>query len=82
MSLGADILLRLTRRYEANSTVDFKFRGKDVTVKTDAQGNPVIAFVGKRGNDGKIKGQRYARTLKADDKGRVFKDHWDLKGTA
>ncbi len=81
MALGADILLRLTRRYEPNTTVDFTFRGRDVTVKTDAYGNPITAFIGKRGTDGKVKGQRYARTLKADAAGRIIKDHWDLKGS-
>jgi len=80
MSLGADILLRLTRRYDPDTTLDFSFRGRDVTVKTDGEGNPVVAFVGKRGQDGKIKGQRYARTLKADAHGRILRDHWDLKG--
>jgi hypothetical protein len=39
-------------------------------------------FFGKRREDGTIKGERYARTLKHDKDGRLFKDHWELKGKA
>jgi hypothetical protein len=39
-----------------------------------------LLFIGKLDPNGKIKGQRYARTLKADPQGRIIKDHWDLKG--
>jgi hypothetical protein len=31
---------------------------------------------------GKIKGERYARTLKYDREGNLIKDHWELKGKA
>ena len=82
MSLGADLQLKLSRRYEPSSLVHFHFRGKDVAVQTDAEGNPMVAFIGKRDEAGRIRGQRYSRTLKADASGRVVKDHWDLKGKA
>lgn len=32
--------------------------------------------------DGKIKGERFVRTLKKDKQGVIVKDHWDLKGKA
>ena len=82
MSLGADLQLKLSRKYEPSSTVQFKFRGKDIAVQTDPEGNAIVAFIGKANEEGRIKGQRYSRTLKADQTGRVIKDHWDLKGKA
>jgi hypothetical protein len=82
MALGADLQLKLSKKYEPSTLIYLSFRGKDVAVRTDAEGNPVVAFVGKLNSDGKIKGQRYARTLKSDPEGRVIKDHWDLKGKA
>jgi hypothetical protein len=35
-----------------------------------------IVFIGKRRRR-TIKGERYARTLKHDKDGRLFKDHWE-----
>ena len=80
MGLSADLLLKLTRKYQPSSLVRITFRGKDVAVHTDKEGNPVSAFIGRADATGRIKGQRYARTLRADSEGRVIKDHWDLKG--
>jgi hypothetical protein len=80
MGLSADLLLKLTRKYQPSSLVRLTFRGKDLAVQTDKGGNPVTLFIGKADPAGRIRGQRYARTLKADPEGRVIKDHWDLKG--
>jgi hypothetical protein len=80
MSLGADLQRKLSRKYEPSSMIHLTFRGNDLAVQTDSDGNPVVLFIGKMSIDGKIRGQRYARTLKADPSGRVIKDHWDLKG--
>jgi hypothetical protein len=80
MSLGADLRTKLSKKYEPSTMVHITFRGNDVAVQTDKDGNPVVALIGQMGTDGKIHGQRYARTLKADREGRVIKDHWDLKG--
>jgi hypothetical protein len=80
MGLGADLQLRLSKKYEPSSMIHMTFRGNDLAVQTDAEGNPVLLFIGKLDPNGKIKGQRYARTLKADPQGRIIKDHWDLKG--
>ena len=43
-----------------------KFRGNDITFKTDEKGNPVLLFIGKANAEGKIKGNRYTRVLKFD----------------
>jgi hypothetical protein len=80
MALGADLQLKLSKKYEPSTLVYLSFRGKDVAVRTNGEGNPVVAFVGILNSDGKIKGQRYARTLILDPEGRVIKSHWDLKG--
>ena len=80
MKLSQSLLLKLSKKYEPSSMVALKFRGKDVTVKTDGDGNPVVLFIGTADASGKIKGERYVRTLKSDERGVVIKDHWDLKG--
>jgi hypothetical protein len=82
MALGADLRLKLTKKYEPSSTVFLTFRGNDLAVKTDREGNATVLFIGKLTDDGKIRGQRYARTLKYDPAGRVIKENWDLKGKA
>jgi hypothetical protein len=43
-----------------------KYKGNDIAFKTDKEGNPMVMFIGKLTKEGKIKGERYARTLKAD----------------
>ena len=60
--------------------VDMKFKGKDLSFKTDDEGNPVVLFIGKALPDGRIKGERYTRTLLRSADGSIIKDHWDLKG--
>lgn len=60
--------------------VEMKFKGKDLSFKTDEEGNPVVLFIGKALPDGKIKGERYTRTLVRNAQGFFIKDHWDLKG--
>ncbi|MGC1240301.1 MAG: hypothetical protein WA874_01875 [Chryseosolibacter sp.] len=80
MKLSQSLLLKLSKKYDPSSMVGLKFRGKDVVVKTDADGNPVVLFIGKLDRSGSVKGERYTRTLKSDAPGAVIKDHWDLKG--
>ena len=80
MKLNESLLLKLAKTYEPSSMLNMKFRGTDLAVKTDREGNPVVLFVGRKQADGKIKGERYTRTLLRDDNGNLIKDHWDLKG--
>lgn len=80
MKLNQSLLLKLSKRYEPSSMVDMKFKGKDLSFKTDEEGNPVVLFIGKARPDGKIKGERYTRTLLRNAQGFFIKDHWDLKG--
>ncbi|UYQ95695.1 hypothetical protein MKQ68_11340 [Chitinophaga horti] len=82
MKLSEDLLKKLAKHYEPSSMVDLTFKGNDVSFKTDEVGNPVLLFIGKRTDDGNIRGERYARRLKFADDGTLVKDHWELKGKA
>jgi len=82
MKLGRDLQQKLSQQYESNSLITIQYKGNDVTFKTDPIGNPVLLFIGRKTKDGKIKGDRYRRTLKKDLRGDVVKDHWELKGKA
>lgn len=82
MKISESLLLKLGRKYPPSSMIDMKFKGNDVSFKTDREGNPVVLFIGKALSNGKIKGQRYTRTLVKDSRGFLIKDHWDLKGKA
>ena len=82
MKLGRDLQLKLNKQYESNSLISMKYKGNDITFNTDVDGNPVLLFIGRKTNDGKIKGERYRRTLKKDLLGAIVKDHWELKGKA
>ena len=80
MKLHEGLESRLKKVYEPSSFISMKFKGNDIGFKTDDNGNPILLFIGKKTVNGSIKGQRYARTLKRDGNGNVYKDHWDLKG--
>ena len=80
MALGPAILKMLARRYEPNSFVEKRFQRYDLGFKTDASGNAVLLFMGKKDAGGTIRGRRYARRLVTGADGAVIKDHWDDKG--
>lgn len=82
MALSDDLVKKLQKKYDPSSMVRMKFRGNDVAFKTDEEGNPIQLFLGREGEDGNIKGDRYARTLKYDREGKLIKDHWERKGRA
>lgn len=82
MKLSSHLQLELSKQYERNAFLTIKYKGRDVAFKTDAEGNPISLFIGKETENGKIKGERYVRTLKKDIKGMIIKDHWELKGKA
>jgi len=82
MKLNDDLIKKLAKTYEPSAFIHDTFRGNDIAFKTDAAGNPIQLFVGRLGEGGIIKGERYARTLKRDKAGTLIKDHWDAKGKA
>jgi hypothetical protein len=82
MALSEDLLKKLSKKFEPSAMVEMKYKGYDIAFKTDEEGNAILLFMGKKNEMGTIKGERYARTLKKDREGQVFKDHWELKGKA
>lgn len=82
MALSEDLQKKLGRKYEPSTMVEMKYKGYDLSFKTDDEGYAVLLFMGKKTEEGTIKGNRYARTLKKDREGKIFKDHWELKGKA
>lgn len=82
MKLSEGLINKLSKTYEPAAMVHMHYNGKDLAVKTDKEGNPVLLFIGKENEEGTVKGERYARTLKKDRDGNVIKDHWELKGKA
>lgn len=62
--------------------LSMRYKGNDLTFKTDSAGNPSVLFIGRMNENGLIRGERYVRTLKYDNSGKVTKDYWDLKGKA
>jgi len=82
MKLSEDLIKRLSKKYEPATLIHEQFRGNDIAFKTDAAGHVIQVFVGKRSEDGTIKGERFVRTLKFNRDGTILKDHWEAKGRA
>jgi hypothetical protein len=82
MKIGNELLKLLNKKYPPLSSVDRVFGKYDITIKTNSDGDPVLLFIGTRTDQGIIKGDRFVRTLKTDDLGKVIKDHWERKGKA
>lgn len=82
MKLSEDLIKKLSKKHMPATLIQDTFRGKDIAFKTDADGNAIQLFVGKRSEDGTIKGERFVRTLKFNPDGTLLKDHWENKGKA
>lgn len=82
MKLNDDLIKKLSKKHEPSTLIHDSFRGKDIAFKTDADGNAIQLFVGRRSEDGTIRGERFVRTLKHDSSGNRIKDHWENKGKA
>ncbi|WP_129715876.1 hypothetical protein [Pedobacter sp. SYP-B3415] len=82
MILKTQLLKILDKTYEPDAMIDLQFARYDLSVRTDAEGLPVLLFIGKRGANGMIRGERFRRVRQTDADGKVLKDHWDRKGEA
>ena len=82
MSLNEQLIKKLSAKFEPSAMVYMTFRGNDISVKTDVEGNPIQLFIGKMQENGHIIGDRYNRILVKDTNGNIIKDHWDKKGTS
>jgi len=80
MKLGNDILKILGRIYEPDTMIERRMGRYDLAFKTDEFGRPILLFLGKTGENGRIKGERFARRLVTGTDGQIIKDHWDNKG--
>jgi len=80
MKLGRDIQKILSKTYQAGTIVEQRIGRYDMAFKTDNLGRPVLLFLGKADEQGKIKGERFSRRLLTDNDGNIIKDHWDNKG--
>ena len=82
MKLGDEFLKQLNKQYAPSQTIQLRFKTYDFILKTNEEGAAIQAFIGKLNEQGTIKGDRYARTLKYDREGKKIKDHWERKGYA
>ena len=82
MPLGPDLKKKLDQPFPPSTMIDLQHKGLDLSIKTDENGNAILVFIGKRDEDGSVKGERYVRTLLFNTHGVKIKDHWELKGKA
>ncbi|MBG6233458.1 hypothetical protein IWX76_000013 [Pedobacter sp. CAN_A7] len=82
MTLKDPVLKILNKVYEPSTMVETTFGRYDLSFKTDAEGRPILLFMGQKDEKGNVKGERYARRLKVSTDGQVIKDHWEHKGKA
>jgi hypothetical protein len=80
MKIGTELLKVLSKTYAPDKMIDQRFGRYDLAFKTDEAGRPVLLFMGKADEEGKIKGERFARRLQMGQDGKIIKDHWDNKG--
>ena len=79
--LGEGVRKLLNKPYPASSINEITYRGRDIAFKTDNEGKPVLLFIGKKIAPGKIRGERYVRSITATSEGKL-KDFWEKKGKA
>ena len=80
MDLGEQILKILNKRYDPSSFIETRYQRYDLSFKTDRDGLPVVAFLGRKDEKGKICGERFARRLRQLLNGTIIKQHWEYKG--
>ncbi|MFD0792170.1 hypothetical protein ACFQZX_01000 [Mucilaginibacter litoreus] len=80
MTIGDEMMKVLNKTYAPMSFIETTFKRYDIAFKTDDAGRPILLFIGKANETGRIKGERFARRLVLDDSGNIVKDHWDNKG--
>lgn len=80
MSLSEAILKKLSRKYNPQTTIHMRHRGKDLVATTDKDGNPIQLFIGRLQENGHVKGERYSRRMVKNAAGELIRDHWDRKG--
>lgn len=64
MAVSEDLQKKLGKKYESSARVEMKYKGYDLSYKTDEEGNAILLFIGKKTKQGTIKGERYAPHFK------------------
>jgi hypothetical protein len=81
MPIGSTLEKKLNKVYAPSSRIDEVFHGHDITMITNENGEPIHLFIGKRNDDGSIRGEHYARRIQREPGSeRIVKSHWDNKG--
>lgn len=80
MAIGAELEKKLSKLYEPSSTIEATFKGNDITILTNKDGEAVTLFIGKRKENNAIAGERYSRRIVKDKEGKIIKSHWDNQG--
>lgn len=80
MKIGKELLKILSKTYVSNEMIHLGFGRYDLAFKTDGLGRPILLFMGKADDGGKIKGEYFTRRLQTDNEGKIIKDYWDNKG--
>ncbi|HYG39323.1 MAG TPA: hypothetical protein VD908_11915 [Cytophagales bacterium] len=79
--LGEVLIKKLNKIYPASQRIDGVFKGNDITFVTNEYGEPVTLYIGKRTEDGSIKGDLFVRKIiRTSDGKSIEKSHWDNKG--
>ena len=80
MAIGAELEKKLSKIYEPSTTLELTFKGNDLTIVTNKEGEAVTLFIGKRKENNAIAGERYSRRIVKDKDGKIIKSHWDNQG--
>jgi hypothetical protein len=80
MDLEEPILKILSKRYDPSSFIETRFERYDLAFKTNREGTPMVAFLGKKDEQGHIQGERFARRLRQQTNGIIVKCCWEKKG--
>ncbi len=75
MKLSEQLVKLPGKKYDPLIMIEMKFKGNDVAIKTDKDGNAILFFIGNKTVKNTIKGERHAPTLKHDQNGILIKDH-------
>lgn len=82
MPLNPKLQHLLEKLHEPEQRYDKQYSGKDITYFTNEYGEPVTLFIGKRRDDGSIRGERYVcRIVRKPGSNEIQKSHWENKGS-
>jgi hypothetical protein len=70
----------LNRKYEPSSIIVTRYERYDIAIKTDKDGDAMVLLMGRKDEQGQVKGERFTRRLKQTLNGNIIKDRWEHKG--